>query len=126
MDARPLGSAPLEKAMASGCLGVGSLKASASGHVSVARVGKAGRLPVGKNCHPRRDAKNANADRIVALHGQIYFTAWVACAREIDGPNVFGCDRSGRGIDFLAASGFNDVSTTGILTYPRKLGGAQV
>ena len=48
---------------------------------------------------------------------QIYFIAWVACAREIDGPNVFGCDRSGRGIDFLAASGFNDVSSTGILTY---------
>src|SRR5262245_47062843 len=34
-----------------------------------------------------------------------------------DGPNVFGCDRSVRGIDFLAASGFNDVSSTGILTY---------
>jgi hypothetical protein len=34
-----------------------------------------------------------------------------------DDLNVFGCDRSGRGIDFLAASGFNDVSSTGILTY---------
>jgi hypothetical protein len=34
-----------------------------------------------------------------------------------DGPNVFGCDRSVPGIDFLAASGFNDVSSTGILTY---------
>jgi hypothetical protein len=45
------------------------------------------------------------------------FIAWVVCAREIDDLNVFGCDRSGRGIDFLAASGFNDVSSTGILTY---------
>jgi hypothetical protein len=48
---------------------------------------------------------------------QIYFIAWVVCAREIDDLNVFGCDQSGRGIDFLAASGFNDVSSTGILTY---------
>jgi hypothetical protein len=48
---------------------------------------------------------------------QIYFIAWVVCAREIDDLNVFGCDRSGRGIDFLTASGFNDVSSTGILTY---------
>src|SRR5215831_5131627 len=34
-----------------------------------------------------------------------------------EGPNVFGCDRSVPGIDFVAASGFNDVSSTGILTY---------
>jgi hypothetical protein len=31
----------------------------------------------------------------------------------------------GAGNRLVAASGFNDVSTTGILTYPRKLGGAQ-
>jgi hypothetical protein len=59
-------------------LGVGSRK-----HL---RVGNAVRLPVGKNCHPRRGAKNANADRMVALHAQIYFTAWVACAREMKAP----------------------------------------
>jgi hypothetical protein len=29
-----------------------------------------------------------------------------------------------RGNRLLAASGFNDVSSMGILTYPRKLGGA--
>jgi hypothetical protein len=33
-----------------------------------------------------------------------------------DGPDVFGCDRSVRGIDFLAASGFKNVSVTGVLT----------
>jgi hypothetical protein len=37
--------------------------------------------------------------------------------KENDGPNVFGCGRSVPGIDFVAASGFNDVSSTGILTY---------
>jgi hypothetical protein len=49
-------------------------------------VGNPERLRVGKSCHPRRDAKNANADRMVALHAQIYFTAWVACAREMMAP----------------------------------------
>jgi hypothetical protein len=34
-----------------------------------------------------------------------------------EGPDVFGCDQSVPGIDFVAASGFNDVSSTGILTY---------
>ena len=78
-DARPLGSAPLETAMASGCLAVGGSKASASGHVSVARVGKAGCLPVGKNSHPRRDAKNANADRPVTLHAKFISShGWLA------------------------------------------------
>ena len=43
-----------------------------------------------------------------------------------DHSNVFGCGRSEAGIDSGAASGFNDVSSTGILTYLRKLGGAQV
>ena len=67
-------------------LGVGSPKHLRVGHASVVRVGKAERLRVGKNCHPRRDAKNANADRMVALHAQIYFTAWVACARKMMAP----------------------------------------
>jgi len=92
VDARPLGSAPLEKAMASGCLGVGSPKHLRVGTQASSEWATQEHLQVGKNCHPRRDAKNANADRIVALHGQIYFTAWVACAREMIGPNVFGCD----------------------------------
>jgi hypothetical protein len=61
--------------------------------------------------------KNANADRPVRFQIQIYFIAWVACAREMMARNVFGCGRSVPGIDFVAASGFNDVSSTGILTY---------
>src|SRR5262245_9806470 len=74
-----------KKAAASGAVGSGQPKASASGPRK-RRVGNAERLPVGKNCRPRRDAKNANADRMVALHAQIYFTAWVACAREMKAP----------------------------------------
>jgi len=72
---------------------------------------------VGKKSSSSTRRKNANADRLVTLHIQIYFIAWVACAREMMASNVFGCDRSEPGIDFLAASGFNDVSSTGILTY---------
>src|SRR5262245_51990420 len=67
-------------------LGVGSPNHLRVGHASVVRVGNAERLRVGKNCHPRRDAKNANADRLVTLHAQIYFTAWVACARKMMAP----------------------------------------
>jgi hypothetical protein len=48
-----------------------------------------------------------------ALQIQIYFIAWVACAREMMARNVFGCGCSVPGIDFVTASGFNDVSTTG-------------
>src|SRR5262249_12076045 len=40
----------------------------------------------GQNCHPRRDAKNANADRLVHASRQIYFIAWVTCAREMMAP----------------------------------------
>jgi hypothetical protein len=46
-------------------------------------------------------------------------------ARDEDAPaDVFCCGRAEAGIDFLAASGFNDVSSTGMLTFLRKLGGA--
>src|SRR5262245_22178722 len=91
--------------------------ARGSGQPKHLRVGKAksvrewAKLPSPARRKKRRRRSPCDASR------QIYFIAWVVCAREIDDLNVFGCDRSGRGIDFLAASGFNDVSSTGILTY---------
>ena len=43
------------------------------------RVGKAKRARVGKNRHPRRDAKNANADRLVTLHAKFISShGWLA------------------------------------------------
>jgi hypothetical protein len=94
-----------KKATVPGARGSGQPKASASGQGEWAKLPS----PARRKKRQRRSPRDASR--------QIYFIAWVACAREIDGPNVFGCDRSGRGIDFLAASGFNDVSSTGILTY---------
>jgi hypothetical protein len=76
-------------------------------------VGKAKRSRVGKNRHPRRDAKTPTP---MAFTPNL-FHRMGGLRKGNDGPNVFGCDRSVRGIDFLAASGFNDVSSTGILTY---------
>jgi hypothetical protein len=57
--------------------------------------------------------KNANADRPVRFKSKFISPhGWLA-----QGKYVFGCGRSVPGIDFVAASGFNDVSSTGILTY---------
>jgi hypothetical protein len=54
-------------------------------------VGKAeGCLPVGKNAHPRRDAKTPTPIALHASHPNLFIT-WVACAREMMTPNVFGC-----------------------------------
>src|SRR5215467_11326708 len=91
--------------------GVGSLKASASGHVRVVRVGRV--------CEW---AKTATLDATPKTPTPIAFTPNLfhrmgGLRKRNDGPDVFGCDRSGPGIDFLVASGFDDVSSTGILTY---------
>jgi hypothetical protein len=80
-------------------------------------VGKAGVCRWAKNSHPRRDAKNASADRIGRASRPNLFHRMGGLRKENDDPNVFGCGRSVPGIDFVAASGFNDVSSTGILTY---------
>jgi hypothetical protein len=77
-------------------------------------VGKAKRSRVGK--------KTAFLDATPKTPTPIAFTTNLfhrmgGLRKGNDGPDVFGCDRSVRGIDFLTASGFNDVSSTGILTY---------
>jgi hypothetical protein len=77
--------------MASGCLGVGSLKASASGHVSVVRVGKAGVFAGGQKTLILDATQKRQRRSACTLHIQIYFITWVACAREMMAPNVFGC-----------------------------------
>jgi hypothetical protein len=79
-------------------------------------VGNAERLRVGKNCHPRHDAKTPTPIVLYASNPNL-FHRMGGLRKGNDGPNVFGCDRSVPGIDFVAASGFNDVSSTGILTY---------
>jgi hypothetical protein len=92
--------------------GVGSAKASVSGHVRVERGGQG-------VCEW---AKTAILDATPKTPTPIAFTPNLfhrmgGLRKRNDGPDVFGCDRSGPGIDFLVASGFNDVSSTGILTY---------
>jgi hypothetical protein len=77
---------------------------------------------VGNAPHPRRDGNNVSADRFAAFHVQTYFMPR-SRRKENACRNVFGCGRSEPGIDFLATSGFNDVSRTGILTYLRKQAG---
>jgi hypothetical protein len=54
-----------------------------------------------------------------------YFIATVACA-ENDGLNVFGCSRLAAGIGFLRLPASSRSGVTGILTYARKPGGAQL
>jgi hypothetical protein len=85
--------------MASGCLGVGSLKASASGHVSVVRVGKAGCLPVGKNTHPRRDAKTPTPIALHASHPNL-FHHMGGLRKGNDGPQRFRLRLIGAGNRF--------------------------
>jgi hypothetical protein len=60
-----------KKATVPGARGSGQPKASASGQ------GEA--CASGQNCHPRRDAKNANADRLVTLHAKFISShGWLA------------------------------------------------
>src|SRR5262249_52483115 len=105
--ARPLGSDPppaTQKGDGLRVLGSGQGQASAGGHASVIRVGNADRLRV-----QRRSPCDASRPNLFHRMGGL--------RKGNNGPNVFGCDGSVPGIDFVAASGFNDVSSTGILTY---------
>src|SRR5262249_27732444 len=89
-------------------VGVGSPKHLRVGKAKRARVGKKAPSPTRRKKRRRRSPRDASR--------QIYFIAWVACAREMMAPTFLVAVDQG-GIDFLAASGFNDVSSTGILTY---------
>ena len=90
-------------------VGSGQAKASASGQGAAFPSGQ--KLPSSTRRKKRQRRSHGRASRPNLFH------RLGGLRQENDGPNVFGCDRSGRGIDFLAASGFNDVSSTGILTY---------
>ena len=50
----------------------------------------------------------------------------LACAENDDVLNVFGCGRLVAGIGFLRLPASSTSGVTGVLTYPRKPGGAQV
>src|SRR5215831_19682817 len=81
--ARSLGSAPRLKGDGLRVLGSGQPKASASGQR---------RLLAGGQKLPSYDATQKRQRRSPrALQIQIYFIAWVACAREMMARNVFGC-----------------------------------
>jgi hypothetical protein len=79
-------------------------------------VGKAKRARVGKTAIPGATQKRQRRSPRERFTPNL-FHRMGGLRKGNDDLNVFGCDRSGRGIDFLAASGFNDVSSTGILTY---------
>src|SRR5262249_23575335 len=103
---RPL----LRKAAASGAaIGSGQPKASASGPRKRRASGQ--KLPSSTRRKKRQRRSHGRASRPNLFHRM------GGLRKENDGPNVFGCGRSVPGIDFVAASGFNDVSSTGILTY---------
>src|SRR5215469_10528502 len=79
--ARPLGSAPRLKGDGLRVLGSGQPKASASGQRRLFAAKTA--ILDATQKRQRRSPR--------ALQIQIYFIAWVACAREMMARNVFGC-----------------------------------
>jgi hypothetical protein len=59
-------------------------------------VGKAQRSRVGKNCRPRRDAKNANADRLVTLHAKFISShGWFAQGKLMTSTFLVAIDQGG-------------------------------
>src|SRR5215510_4924444 len=89
MDA-PLGPASVtsRKRRSPAARGSGQPKASASGQ------GEA--CASGQNCHPRRDAKNANADRLVTLHGKFISShGWFAQGKLMTSTFLVAIDQGG-------------------------------
>jgi hypothetical protein len=86
-------------------------KASASGR----RVGRDGHFTNTQFLRARNSTPHARSST--------YFIATMACAED-DGLNVFGCSRLAAGIGFLRLPASSTSGVTGVLTYPRKQGGA--